>query len=161
MIAVGCVLCLVQPAFADISPEKERDIKRLLKVSGLVEQLTVMKDGMLGSMSSMVGMGYQEIPDQFWEEYYQLIDSNDMERLLDRVVPVYDRNMSHEVIKKLIEMFENPFWEEWKTKMPSISREAGAAFSQWGQEISGSDSFQKKLDDLIAKHNLKPTQKAP
>ena len=62
--------------------------------------------------------------------------------------------MSHEVIRKLIEMFDTPFWEEWKVKMPAISREAGQIGSVWGQELLQSDAFNNNLKALIRNHGL-------
>ena len=46
------------------------------------------------------------------------------------------------------------FWDEWKKKMPLISREAGGVGSQWGKEISQSPAFNKKLEGLIKKYEL-------
>ena len=75
------------------------------------------------------------------------------------MIPVYDINMSHEVIRKLIEMFHTPFWEEWKVKMPAISREAGLIGSEWGQAVLQSEAFNKKLEGLIQKHDLEGLNK--
>ena len=75
-----------------------------------------------------------------------------MQVLLDRIVSVYDKHMSHEVIKQLITMFSTPFWDEWKQKMPTISREAGLIGSQWTQELLQSQSFKKKIDFYKIQH---------
>ena len=77
-----------------------------------------------------------------------------MDTLIARVVPVYDKHMSHETIQRLIEMFETPFWKEWKQKMPAISQEAGIVGSEWGAEMIQSEAFNTKLDALIQKHDL-------
>ncbi|MBT6296985.1 MAG: hypothetical protein HOJ14_10545 [Nitrospina sp.] len=52
-------------------------------------------------------------------------------------------------------MFETPFWNDWKKKMPIISREAGLIGSEWGREHTQSEEFNAKLDDLIEKYELK------
>jgi len=88
-----------------------------------------------------------------------LIGEKEMDDLVNKIIPVYDKHMSHETVKKLIEMFETPFWEEWKEKMPQISREAGLIGSQWGKEISESRAFNKKLDDLVKKYQLEKINK--
>ena len=77
-----------------------------------------------------------------------------MDNLIDRVIPVYDKHMSHETVKKLITMFKTPFWDEWKEKMPQISREAGVIGSEWGREHTQSEAFNKKLQGLIKKYEL-------
>ena len=69
--------------------------------------------------------------------------------------------MTHDVIKQLIKMFSTPFWVEWKQKMPAISREAGLIGSEWTQELLQSESFKKKLDNLVSKHDLEELNSMP
>ena len=82
-----------------------------------------------------------------------------METLIERVIPVYDKHMSHATIPRLIEMFETPFWQEWKQQMPAISREAGIVGSDWGAEMIQSEAFNTKLDALIEKFDLEALNK--
>ncbi|MCH7651216.1 MAG: DUF2059 domain-containing protein [Nitrospinae bacterium] len=139
---------------ADASDAKARDIRKLLEASGIYDQLNLMKNNLLNQYSMGFSRAYPKTPDAFWQEYYQLIGQQDIDALVERMIPVYDKNMSHEVIRKLIEMFETPFWEEWKVKMPAISREAGQIGSVWGQELLQSDAFNNSLKALIRNHGL-------
>jgi hypothetical protein len=141
----------VTPHFGNTKTE---DIRRLLKVAGIHDQLHIVKNNLLNQYSMGFAGSYPKTPDAFWEEYYQLITQEDIDTLVERMIPVYDKNMSHDVIRKLIEMFETPFWEEWKVKMPAISREAGQIGSEWGQALLRSDTFNKNLQTLIQKHDL-------
>ena len=145
------------PVFSET--EKERDIKKLLEVSGILRQLSYMEDTLMNSVSMMISGSFPKVPDEFWTEFNQLIGEKEMNELINRVTPVYDKHMSHETVKKLIIMFETPFWEEWKKKMPLISREAGVVGSLWGKEISQSPAFNKKLEDLIKKYELEKINK--
>ena len=157
LTAVAVLLFIVGLASgvaADPSDAKTRDIRKLLEASGIYNQLNLMKDNLLNQYSMGFSRAYPKMPDAFWQEYYQLIGQQDIDTLVDKIVPVYDKNMSHEVVRKLIEMFETPFWEEWKVKMPAISREAGQIGSVWGQELLQSDAFSKNLEALIQKHDL-------
>ncbi len=142
------------PLWAESSPGKIQDIRKLLKLSGIEDQLSYMKDGLLNSYGSMINATYPKAPEAFWDDYYALIGEKEMAALIEKIIPVYDKHMSHEVIRKMNVMFENPFWEEWKTKMPLISREAGIIGSKWGQELVQSDAFVKKVDALIDTHQL-------
>lgn len=139
--------------------EKEKDIKKLLEVSGILKQLSYMQNTLMNSISMMISGSFPEAPDEFWKEFNQLIGEKEMGGLVQRIIPVYDKHMSHETVKKLIGMFETPFWEEWKEKMPQISREAGLIGSQWGKEISESSAFNKKLEELIKKYELEKINK--
>jgi len=162
--AVAVLLCLtcVHLAFGvtqNFSNTKTEDIRKLLKVSGIHNQLNLVKNNLLNQYSMGFSGAYPKTPDAFWEDYYKLIGQQDINVLVERMIPVYDKNMSHEVIRKLIEMFETPFWEEWKVKMPAISREAGQIGSEWGQALLQSDAFNKNLKALIQKHNLENLNK--
>lgn len=140
---------------AGMSPEKTKDIRKLLIVSGIHEQLDYMKRDLLNIFSTEVGTRFPNIPDGFWEEFnVSVVGKSDMESLYDTVVPVYDKHMDHETIKKLIQMFDNPFWEEWKTKMPIISNEAGRAGGAWIQVMSGSENIRKRVEFLVEKYDL-------
>ena len=162
--AVAVFMCLVafNPAFG-VTPHfgntKTEDIRRLLKVSGIHDQLDIMKNNLLNQYSMGFSRAFPKAPDAFWEDYYQLISQKDIDVLVERMIPVYDKNMSHEVIRKLIAMFETPFWEEWKVKMPAISREAGQIGSEWGQGLLQSEAFNKNLEALIQKYELETLNK--
>ncbi len=162
--AVAVLLCLsvANLAFgvtANLGNSKTEDIRRLLKVAGIHDQLNMVKNNLLNQYSMGFSGAYPKSPDAFWEEYYQLIGQQDIDTLVEQMIPVYDKYMSHEVIRKLIEMFQTPFWEEWKVKMPAISREAGLIGSEWGQALLQSDAFNQSLEGLIKKHDLEGLNK--
>jgi len=157
ILIIVFLITTVKPAFSET--EKERDIIRLLEVSGIRKQLTYMQDTLMNSMSMMISGSFPKIPDGFWKEFNQLIGKKEMDDLVQKIIPVYDKHMSHETVKKLIDMFETPFWEEWKEKMPQISREAGLIGSEWGKELSESPAFNKKIDELVKKYELEKINK--
>ncbi len=163
----ACALALLLalsafPAHAETAPdpEKARLIKKLLTVSGIADQLAYMKDGVLNSYSQMVTASYPKVPQAFWKDFNGLMGKKEMDALLDRVVPVYAKHMSVETIEKLVAMFETPFWQEWKDKMPEISREAGQIGQQWAMRLTQSKEFQKRIDRLVAKHELEKLNKS-
>jgi len=156
---LGAVLLLTKPAQAEPPTPKAADIHKLLVVSGILDQLSYMQTKLLNSYSIVVSGPYPRVPDAFWDEYHQLIDQKDMATLIERVIPVYDKHMSHETVRRLIEMFETPFWREWKQKMPAISQEAGIVGSEWGAEMIQSEAFNSKLDALIKKFDLEALNK--
>ena len=163
-IAIAGVLTLTGPAWCEPAPAedaKARDVRKLLQVSGIYDQLNLIKNNLLNQYSMGFSRAYPKIPDAFWEDYYELIEQKDIDALVNKIVPVYSKHMSHEVVLKLIEMFETPFWEEWKSKMPAISREAGQIGSVWGQELLQSPVFNQKLQDLIKKHRLEEQNPGP
>lgn len=155
LILFGLLAGVPRPAYSQGSPEKLADIKKLLVVSGIHEQMGYMKQNIIDSYGTGVAIAYPKIPAPFWEEFNGLIRQEEMDDLIDRVVLVYDKHMSHAVIKNLIKMFDTDFWREWKEKMPLISREAGMVGSQWGQEVTRKKEFSDKIDAMIDKYELK------
>jgi len=155
LILFGLSAGVPQSVYSQASQDKLADIKKLLIVSGIHEQMGYMKQNIIDSFGQAVSITYPKIPDPFWDEFNDLIEPNEMDDLIDRVIQVYDQHMNHEAVKELIKMFDTKFWKEWKEKMPLISREAGMVGSQWGQEITQTEAFGKKIDDLIAKYELK------
>ncbi|VAX30888.1 hypothetical protein MNBD_NITROSPINAE05-1047 [hydrothermal vent metagenome] len=160
LTAVLLLVLSLGTAQAKPNPEKIANIKKLLLVSGIQEQLSYMKDGVMNSYSQMIGSAYPKVPDAFWTEFNALIGEKDMQALRDKVVPVYDKHMSNDVIKNLIAMFETPFWIEWRKKMPLISREAGVAGQKWIHELTQADAFKQKIDRLVEKHELEKLNSA-
>ena len=160
---IGYLLFFHVIVFAESGPsmDKNRDIFKLLEVSGLLKQMDYIKDEATKSYARVISITYPKVPDQFWDDFNKLAGKEEMKVLLDRVVAVYDKHMSHEVIKQLITMFSTPFWDEWKQKMPTISREAGLVGSQWTQELLQSQLFKKKLDHLVSKYDLEKLNSAP
>jgi hypothetical protein len=144
-------------AWAEVETGKKEDVKKLLKVSGLHDQMLLMKNNLLDTFGATIAFTYPNVPTAFWDEFGDLVEQKDMDQLIDDVAVVYEKHMSHEVIMKLIEMFETPFWAEWRSKMPAISQEAGIVGVEWAQKITQSGEFNQRVDALIAKHQLVPS----
>jgi uncharacterized protein len=149
----------VNPVFS--ATEKNADIRKLLQVSGILDQLDYMEDSLMNNVSMMVTGSFPKIPEAFWGDFNKLMGPREMDDLVERVIPVYEKHMSPETVKKLIAMFETPFWNEWKEKMPQISREAGQIGSEWGRQITQSKVFNEKLESLIKKHELEKLNPPP
>tara|TARA_Y100001960_G_scaffold296474_1_gene342020 strand:+ start:824 stop:1372 length:549 start_codon:yes stop_codon:yes gene_type:complete len=141
-------------------PDKSKDIRKLLKVSGIYKQLQYMKQELEKVLSTQVGVTYPRIPKEFWSEFEEIVVSDqEMEVLIDRIVPVYDTNMDHETIRKLIQMFDNPFWEQWKEKMPAISGKAGRLGGDWIREMSEASLIHQRIKYLAEKYDLENLNK--
>ena len=160
---IGCLLLFHSIVFAETNPttDKNRDILKLLEISGLLEQMDYIRDEATNSYARVISLTYPKVPSLFWDDFNKLAGKEEMKVLLDRVIAVYNKHMTHDVIKQLIKMFSTPFWVEWKQKMPAISREAGLIGSEWTQELLQSESFKKKLDNLVSKYDLEKLNSPP
>ena len=160
---IACLMLFHVIAHAETRPtlDKKRDILKLLEVSGLLAQMDYIKEGATNSYVRVISLTYPQVPSSFWDEFNKLVGKEEMDVLMDRVVLVYNKHMSHDVIKQLIKMFSTLFWEEWKQKMPAISKEAGLIGSQWTQEFSQSEKLKHKLDNLVKKYDLEKLNSKP
>jgi hypothetical protein len=57
------------------------------------------------------------------------------EDLIDRLIPVYDRNLTHEEIVGLIQFYESPLGRRVIEVMPQIMQESFAVGSEWGRQL--------------------------
>ena len=77
ILTIVFLIITVKPVFSET--EKERDIIRLLDVSGIRKQLSYMQDTLMNSMSMMISGSFPKVPDGFWKEFNQLIEKKDMD----------------------------------------------------------------------------------
>jgi hypothetical protein len=110
------------------SSAKQNDIRSLLNLTGASER------GMQ-VMNHMVAIYKQSNPGvahKFWDEFMAEIDSNE---LVEMIVPIYDKYLTHDDIKGLIEFFETPVGRKFIQVQPKIMQESMIVGQQWGQQI--------------------------
>ncbi len=118
---------------------KEKDIRRFLKVTGAAELATQ-------TMKQMVGMYKQQMPQvpaKFWDDFLKEAKA---ENLIDLLVPIYDKNLSHDDVKALIKFHESPAGKRYTAALPKITAESQAAGQQWGMAL-GQKVFQKLQEE--------------
>ncbi len=52
----------------------------------------------------------------------------------EKVIPIYDRHLSHEEIRGLIQFYETPLGRRLVKVLPQIMQESMAAGEEWGTE---------------------------
>jgi uncharacterized protein len=150
------------PAATDhpkIGPAKEADIRKLQEVRGdkaAVDQ--IMKD-MTDSirpyvMSTLPPGPYREkFADLFFAKFQA---QNGPQKLLDLEVPIYDKYLSDDDLKALIQFYQTPAGHKLAQVTPSISIDLRAASEKWAQEtgrqcmvdvISENPDMQKAIED--------------
>jgi len=99
---IGCLLLLHAIVFAETDPpmDKNRDIFKLLEVSGLLEQMDYIKDEATNSYARVISITYPKVPDQFWDDFNKLAGKEEMKVLLDRVVA--DQAINYNVLHTIL-----------------------------------------------------------
>ncbi len=127
-----------------IDPAFEKDIRKLLELTGakdLGQQATQL-------MIAQFKKTMPQVPVEFWDKFMKKID---MDELLNMVVPIYAKYLTHEDVKGLIEFYQTPLGQTLLKAQPGIQRESMQAGMAWGQKIG-----QQVLQELQAEQNDDP-----
>jgi hypothetical protein len=127
-----------QGAPADDTAAKQQDIRKLLEVTGSAK----LGQQVLAQMVQTFKSSNPKVPEQFWDQVMKEFDSGTM---IDLVVPVYERHLTHEDVKGMLAFYESPLGQKLIAVTPAIAQESMQAGQQWGQEIA--QRIQKRLQE--------------
>lgn len=105
--------------------EKNKDIRRLLSITNSEKLGVQIMDAMIDQLEGLA-------PSDFWDEFQKEADP---QGLIDLIVPIYDKHLSHEDIKGLIAFYEGPLGQKFTQIMPQIADESMAVGQKWGMEL--------------------------
>lgn len=126
----GAVMLCARPAPAEESA-KLKDIRKLMEVSGSGQIGMQVARQMIDSFRTSM----PNVPAAFWDDFLKQARGED---LIDLVVPVYDRHLSHEDVKQLLVFYESPTGRKFVSVMPAITRDSMAAGQKWGEQLGQS-----------------------
>jgi hypothetical protein len=137
-----CVSTAVS-ASAQTSPEKAKDIRKVMEISGAgVNGIQVMD-----IMETQFKQSLPNVPDEFWKEMRKEVNAG---TLIDLIVPIYDKHFTHDEIKQLITFYESPIGKKVSTTLPAVMQESMAAGQKWGEALA-----QNVLEKLRKKGYIK------
>jgi hypothetical protein len=137
LAAIG-VVCMLSGAVRAEETQKQKDIRKLLKITGSGELGTQVMGQMIGSMKKAM----PNVPEKFWGDFMKEVRT---EELIDLIVPVYDRNLAQEDIKELIRFYESPTGKKFVSLLPKITQESMVVGEKWGRELA--ERVIKKLNN--------------
>ncbi|MFL6235195.1 MAG: DUF2059 domain-containing protein [Thermoanaerobaculia bacterium] len=120
---------MAQQAQGEDVAAKRRDIRRLLEVTGSAQ----LGQQILGQMIETFKKASPEVPESFWNEMMKDLDSTTM---IDLIVPIYEKHLTHEDIKGLIAFYESPLGRKVTNMLPVIAQESMQAGQQWGMDVA-------------------------
>jgi len=133
-----------------VDPAKEADIRRLLELSGGgkigIQSMRTMEKSMRPLITNALPPGeYRaKLVDLFFEKFDSKIDPS---LLVNTIVPIYDKNLSDDDIKQLIQVYQTPIGQKLITVMPKILAESQAAGEKWGEQLG-----RQSMLDVLAEH---------
>lgn len=126
-------LCLALPgaalAQAKAEPAKNRDIRTLLKLTGASKMAGQMMSRMVQSLKP----AFPQVPDEVWSKF---IKRADPDSLIELIVPIYAKHLSHKDIKGLIAFYKSPLGRRFVAKQPQIMAESMQAGQIWGRKMA-------------------------
>ena len=135
---------------AKVDPAKEADIRQLMDVTGvngLGEQL--MNAGIAQFRANVT----ESQPDnprakQFVDAFAVRFQKHfDPHSLTDTVIPIYDKYLSNEDLKALLEYYKSPFGQRMLKILPEVARDSQLAGFTLGQKAAD-----EAMDDLKAEY---------
>jgi hypothetical protein len=131
LAAIGAlfVLTAAMPMVHAEETAKQKDIRKLLKMTGSGELGAQVMAQMLGNMKQSM----PNVPEKFWTDFMKDVRT---EELVDLIVPIYDRNLTHEDIKELIKFYDSPTGKKFVSVLPKITQESMGVGEKWGRELA-------------------------
>jgi hypothetical protein len=125
-------------AQAALAADKQADIRRLLELTGAGSIATQAMEEMeknirpLMTQSLPPGEYRDRLVDLFFKKFNQ---KSDPAKLVDLMVPIYEKYYTADEIKSLINLYQTPLGKKMITILPKILAESQAADEHWGQEL--------------------------
>ena len=108
---------------------KTKDIYKLMKLTGAADLGMQVMDQMMDAFSRNM----PKVPANFWVEFRKEVDPK---HLVDMVVPIYDKHLTHADIKALIQFYQSPVGKKLIKVLPQITQESMAAGEVWGRQVA-------------------------
>jgi len=121
-----------------VDPAKEADIRRLLDLAGTKALITQTMNAMEKSIKPVLvnsfppGEYREKLIDLFLVKFHSKADT---QHLLDLAVPIYDKYLSHDEIKGLIQFYGTPLGQKTLNVLPTLLGELQEEGRKWGEEI--------------------------
>lgn len=112
-----------------IDPVMAKDVRHLLKASGAVNVGGIAMHRMI----AMLRQSMPNVPAAYWDAFEKRIDVND---LVDLLVPIYARHLSHKEVLALIKFYESPTGRAYVKALPVITAESQKAGQAWGMKLA-------------------------
>ena len=125
--AIGVLVLLGGTVHAQES-QKQKDIRKLLKITGSGE----LGQQVMGQMMANFKKSMPQVPEKFWSDFMKEVHTDE---LVDLIVPVYDRNLTHDDVKELIRFYETPTGKKFVSVLPKITQESMVVGEKWGRDL--------------------------
>lgn len=126
---LGRIAAAESPAPAAPEPSKQDDIRTLMTLTGAGKIGTQLVDQLMASFKQ----SYPNVPESFWSAFGKEVNADG---LVDKLVPVYDRHLTHEDIRQLIAFYRSPIGKKMIEALPQITQDSMKIGQDWGRQVA-------------------------
>lgn len=133
-----------------IDPAKAADIRQLMDIAGVKAIMTQVMESMGDTIKPLLtnalppGEYREKLVDLFFIKFKSKADP---QQLLDSIVPLYDKYLSPEEVKGLIQFYQTPLGQKWVQIMPKLTAESQEIGRKWGEGLG-----RQSMLDVLAEH---------
>ena len=113
---------------ADVSPEKRKEIEKMLRLTGMEKLVGQMETQMIASLKAQM----PKASELFWTKFEQKINTRE---LVEKMIPLYDKYYTIEDIKAVNAFYESPTGQKMISTLPQLMQEAMKVGQEWGEKI--------------------------
>lgn len=128
IIAIVLFFAIATPRANAQDSVKITHIRQLFDAMGVVRLGPQMLNGIIKQMQGT----YTNVDNGFWDEFTKNVD---FAPLIEKILPIYDRNFTDEDILQLLAFYQSPTGRRFVEKSPIITQESFKAGMEWGQQL--------------------------
>ena len=114
-------------AATPIDPAKEAEIRKLLEMTGTVKLVNQMLKQMVGTLRDRAST----LPPEFWDNLEKEMDP---QKLVDKMIPVYDKYYTIDDLKAVNAFYQTPAGQHLLQVQPAVLKESMTIGQEWGRE---------------------------
>lgn len=134
-------------ANADVSPEKRKEIEKLLRLTGMERLIGQMEIQMIASLKAQI----PQVPELFWTKFQQKMNTQE---LIEKIIPIYDKYYTTEDLKAVNAFYETPAGQKLLSTLPQAMQEAMKVGQEWGEKV-GKQAAEEAEQELKQKSGTK------
>jgi len=138
---LSLIFILTNLSFGQSDNEYREALQTMFKVSGSEE----IYQTAISKMFTMFKEQYASVKEETWVSLEAEFKNTSINDLIELLTPTYQKHLTLEEIKGLIEFYETPVGKKYAQKSPLIMQESMQIGQQWGMKIG--EEFAKKMKD--------------
>jgi hypothetical protein len=141
---------------------KVNDIRHLLTITGAGELGTQIIEQSLAQLRDLFTLLPPEIRDRVMKEFEtELRKEFAADKMIELVIPIYDKYLTAEEIKELIAFYESPIGQKVITALPQIARDAWEAGAQRGKDVGDRVFAKLRAEGVLGQPSPPPPKPQP